>query len=887
MRSRRRILWLAETGTNMNPSDDAHEDATPEHRGIQDGEIQDAIYRGPSPDQPAPPPTPPPVPPAPSIQPPSIQPPSIQLGSAIGRDFDSPAETILPVPPPPASVAVPAPNAGYSTPAEPAVYPATEPVFTTDSGSSKLPWVAAVIAAVVLLGGGAFFAASAFGASGGAASPDEGIEAVLGAVGNEDFVTLAELMEPTERRTIAEPAITEVLPQLVRLGVLEDSVDAGDVEGVDVVFTDVEYRVERLVGVDDIAHVYLTGGEFATNVNSALLPFTDEIDTTGFDQQDRQTITESDTPIVFVERDGDWYFSLWFTIAENARIAAGERLPSADESPEPIPSDSPQAAIEGMFNSLTSFDLAAVVGHMDPEEMAVLYRYSPLFLDDAQASLNELQGDLRDDGVTWEMTDFDFDVEQDGNDAIVTIRGFVANFAVDDVDIALTYSRDDLSGQFSVDGVTGTLNATTTDYEVSGQFDDSSFEANVSVEPEINRISGTVGIEGDSFDGELVLDPTGACSRFEISGTDGTNESGCIEEETGFDGLAPILEAMEEWPTEFPGFAMRTRQVDGGWFISPVSSMFDAAVSSLEELEEGDFDDVFDPFAGIVGDASADPFGIIEEGSDFTDAIDDSQFEQDEVFDTFADPALEQDTPISVGDGEVAQFEGEIAANGFDTYSIELEAGSTVVVTAQQDGGDLDTTLRVVDPSGNQLAFNDDASAVADLPSSRDSQVIFIVENTGLHIFEVAGFSAQSSGPYLLTVDRASDGIVDAEGETEPDNSTSPLVDTTAISVASGEELNIAGAVVEPVGYDIEVDAGDELVITVERVEGGTLDPVVTLLLGGVEVGRNDDAEDSTAVADSFDSQLIVTVGETGTHTILVEGFAGATGDFIMRVERN
>ena len=835
--------------------------------------------------------TPPPE--SPSPPPPEPSPTeATPWGSAIAAN----AAANSPSAPPPASSPPAPPAFGASAP----TYPSAEAPFGggDSGGSSKLPWVLAALTAVVLLGGGVFFALSAFGASGGASSPDEGIEAVLGAVGDEDFVTLAELMEPAERRTLAEPAITDVLPELVRLGLLDDSVDAGDIEGVDLVFTDVEYRVERLVGVDDIAHVFLTGGEFASNVNGALLPFTDEIDTADLDQQDRQTITESDTPIVFVERDGGWFFSLWFTIAENARIAADERLPSPGESPAQIPSDSPEAAIEGMFNSMTEFDLTSFVGHMDPEEMAVLYRYSPLFLDDAQAMLDDSRGDLRDEGITWEMSNFDFDVDQSGDDAVVAMRGFTLDFATDGFEISANYALDALTGELEFDGVTASFDGTTTDVSIDGQIDGSAFEVIIGIEPTENRVAGTLGIEGDSFEGEIALDPSGDCSRYEITGTDGTNESGCLEEDLGIDGFGPILVAMEDWPDDFPGVSMRARQVDGGWFVSPVGSILGGIVTGLEGLEEGNFDDVFNPFASVIGDALADPFGVVEDGTDFIDPgsadfLDDDVFD-DDVFDddvigSFADPVLEDASFIMVSDGESVEFLGAIEPNGFDSYEIELDAGSELAVTALATDGILDTTLRVADRDGSQLAFNDDAGITAELPNQFDSQLVFTAPDDGFYQIEVAGFNASSAGEYTLIVDRSGAGIAGGQLEDELGAPNDDIVTGAAIdiAVASGETLVVNGVVEGPTPYNIDLELGDELVITVESDDVDELDPIVSLMLDGFQIGRNDDALDASAVADSFDSQLIINSAGTATHVILVEGFGGTSGAFTMTIERN
>ena len=114
----------------------------------------------------------------------------------------------------------------------------------------------ALVGAIVLLGGGGFFALSALGASGGADSPEQAVDELIEALSNEDFVTMAELLEPSERRSVAEPVITEILPELVRIGMFDDSVDEAAVDGVDLEYTDVECRVDPLAGNPDLVHVF-------------------------------------------------------------------------------------------------------------------------------------------------------------------------------------------------------------------------------------------------------------------------------------------------------------------------------------------------------------------------------------------------------------------------------------------------------------------------------------------------------------------------------------------------------------------------------------------------------------------------------------------------------
>ena len=202
---------------------------------------------------------------------------------------------------------------------------------------------------------------------------------------------------------------------------------------------------------------------------------------------------------------------------------------------------------------------------------------------------------------------------------------------------------------------------------------------------------------------------------------------------------------------------MRTRQTDGACFVSPIGTLLDGVIAGLEDLEEGDFENVFDPFAGVAGGAVLDPFDVLEDlniddgGSTASDTVVDD-------FDNFDDFGEESAVPgavleIAVASGESAQFEGQLAENVFDSFLIDLSAGESVTATAQANNSDLDTVLAIQGPLGEPVAENDDA--FPSLPSGiRDSQASFIAESSGTYTVEVSGFSASDSGAYTLTIDR-------------------------------------------------------------------------------------------------------------------------------------
>lgn len=255
------------------------------------------------------------------------------------------------------------------------------------------------------------------------------------------------------------------------------------------------------------------------------------------------------------------------------------------------------------------------------------------------------------------------------------------------------------------------------------------------------------------------------------------------------------------------------------------------------------------------------------------------------------DPVAEDTTAITVADGELERFDGEIGPNGFDTFTIDLEAGVEVVVSAEAGQPTLDTVIRVVGPVGNQIDSNDDAAQSANLASQFDSQVIFIVEEEGTHTFEVLGFDAQSVGPYVLTVNRTGE-VADSAIEAAPATPVElVLEDETNLSTAANEAEVVEGSLDSPLGFDsfiVDLEAGETVNITVEGADDGPLDPFITLTNPDLGVvGTNDDAIAELAVGRPQDSQLVTQVQQTGTYVIDVTSFAAQTsGAYVFTLER-
>gem|GEM_PF-5826112 len=242
-----------------------------------------------------------------------------------------------------------------------------------------------------------------------------------------------------------------------------------------------------------------------------------------------------------------------------------------------------------------------------------------------------------------------------------------------------------------------------------------------------------------------------------MSASDGTEEFGCLEDSFPSDQeqavLTLYLNAFDEWPTEFPGFAMTTRRTDGEWYISPIGTTFDGYIDLLGSFEEDQLDEfvtsVEDFYAmDAINDAIDEAVGSGAITEEAFDAIDDEAMFDDSFDDTFddtfepiesVDPVQESTIQLDIERGATGELDDSIEAGAYDVAFIDLEAGDTVVVTVQTSPASfLDTTLTMYDESFTEVGFNDDAFGLA---SGFDSQLEVTVSETGTYTIEIGGAS--------------------------------------------------------------------------------------------------------------------------------------------------
>ncbi|MEM8922670.1 MAG: hypothetical protein AAGD35_04140 [Actinomycetota bacterium] len=737
-------------------------------------------------------------------------------------------------------------------------------------GLGRFAVIAAIVGATVLIAGAGWFVLQALTAQNGAASPEEATDALIDAINNEDFLAMAELLEPGERRAVAQPILFEIVPELERIGVLDESFDSGDAEGVDFELTDVTYRVDRPADSPDVALVYFTGGTGSSaldldelRVGSRLRQELDGDPGAMADLERTETADlDGETPVVMVERDGRWYVSLVYTVMEGA--FPGE-LPAQAAALAPIGADSPEAAVEQMLTAAVDLDLTGMIQRMEPGEMHALHRYSPLFLTDAQAELDELAAALAEDDASIELSDLDLRRETVDGRTIVRVRGFAIDVRSPDIGTAtVAYgpqrflvdidAPDDEDLLLDVTPRSMLLTTTTGDeatrLEVTGSADGATW-----------TITGTDG--GNTIDGSI--DIGAECWPYRLAEGDEIDE-GCLLDELG---AAPISPA--DIPTEFPGVPMVVVETDGAWYVSPVDTVMYGILQGLRSVDADDVENWIDG-------ESAFPGLLLSPLLDLSDLD-----QADDVGGGLSTPSTSRDLPLTVVVGETVVESQTLAAAEQDRWTFDLPEGGALAVTlngAATDGVE-DPALEIWHADGTYIGSNDDFEGF--------NSALRFAADPGTYLLVVVDLR-RNGGDYELTVEAAADvesltlvpdaTVITTTGElVEPtqEPATTRAVDLTAGAVVITGSMAVGT-------YDAYTVTADGRPIVIELVPSGdsTIDPLLAVNgADGVEIGWNDD--DPSGELPNLSSRIVLDA-PTGDLTIEARSFGDTGGAYEIRI---
>jgi hypothetical protein len=416
---------------------------------------------------------------------------------------------------------------------------------------SKGKLIGAVVGAVAVLGAGTFAVATiAGGSDGGADSPEKAVEKMFDSVGDLDVLGVMDSLLPGERDIMRDRA-QRLVGNLRELGVLSEDADLGDVSGVEITLSDMQYDPVE-TNVDDITDV-LVSGSIDASVDGEQLPIGDLIidrflDGEALDVNESDSGEFEDMMLTTVEQDGRWYVSLAYTIAEYARTGGNPDdgafdIPAADDAIALNGGDTPEGAINNLIDAVEGFDLEGIIGTLDPREVGALQRYAPEFIGDAADQFSDLQDD-----VTITFGDITYNVTRDGSSATVGLR------------------IDALTVQFPE----GTL-----EYRADGN---------------CITITDAGGEPEEMCAGELSTDPGDIAAQLEDLLPDDPELADAVttlaeDAQAALDDLGPV--------------GITVSEVDGKWYVSALGSIADSGLSVLDALDRTELEDLIDDLEAL------------------------------------------------------------------------------------------------------------------------------------------------------------------------------------------------------------------------------------------------------------------------------------------------
>ncbi len=466
--------------------------------------------------------------------------------------FPAPGQPSFSPPPPPSQYGVP--NAP--------LYTGSGGIPPDYSGGSPLPIVSneppsrrsrgkmlgavAGVVAVLAAGTFAFTQLRSNESSGGAASPMEVGEQFVTALDNEDMLGLIDLLLPGERETFRQPML-DLVEELQRLEITDDNADLNKVAGVDIQIVGPEVDVDD-TNVDDIATVSIVANASVT-VDGRELPIGDFLIDTVFDGERPEVDEDSgeqDFNVSFASvKDGDrWYVSMFYTAASAA--FGGEDVP--EEGVTAVGADSPEDALDNLIKYTSNLDLENIIASLNPNEASALQRYAPLFVDDAQDELDDVD-------MTWSISDTQYSVTGSGDTRQVGIDGFHVEAQVEGETVEFDWQD-------------GCLIGTTP----SGDFD--SCKALDDADSAIDDYLGSAGI-------------------------------------SDAEPLKQLLEDAGDTFSDFSLHGVVVDKVDGSWYVSPIGTGFETFLSVLRALDRDEIETIINDVQDVL-DATFDDFDMSE-----------------------------------------------------------------------------------------------------------------------------------------------------------------------------------------------------------------------------------------------------------------------------------
>ncbi len=420
----------------------------------------------------------------------------------------------------------------------------TQVMVASSSGGrkrSKGKVIGAAVAALAIIAAGVFAVTKISNNStkGGAASATDAGEQFTKALNDEDVLGVVDLLLPGERETFRQPLL-DMVSNLKRINVLDNSADPKKVGGLDINLADVKVVADQPVA-PDIDTVRITARN-ESSFNGAQLPIGSLLVQEAFggskpDQTAKAGGDAVDWKVTTVEKSGRWYVSLFYSIAESVRLssAASDPVPST-----PVPlvgTDKPEDAVDQMAKAAIALDVEKIIGGLNPNEFEAFQRYAPIFLDRAVNRADKL-------GLKAVLTDAKYGVTGSGTHRSVSIQAFT---------MQVTGSGDNQQAKIVL--ANGCLTVDSADKH----FDSCTATA------DIDKSLTQLGVSDNPDLKAFITSITDAFSDFKSTG-------------------------------------IAVDQVDGKWYVSPIGTTTDFLNAVLSSLDKNEITDIIDKGKALAGD---------------------------------------------------------------------------------------------------------------------------------------------------------------------------------------------------------------------------------------------------------------------------------------------
>ncbi len=286
--------------------------------------------------------------------------------------------------------------------------------------------ITAVAVVIALLAGvGVWFFAFRDGKADGADTPEAAAAALFEDLDNGDLVGLADTFDPVEAALVTDLA-TDVTDHLKRLGLVTADADVNNVTGAGITIKGVTFdEAAAEKPLDNLTIVKVTGGVVTINPQQDAETATDKFkelqaaltraggsfggDIPRIDQEPTvidiaQLIREENDGEPFristVQRDGEWYPSLFYTVADYAAQEAGKTVTPADNIPA-VGADSPEAALDALIQASLDGNVEGLIQIMAPDEMGAAHDYGRLLVD----AIGDVSATDAQVNATWTVDD--------------------------------------------------------------------------------------------------------------------------------------------------------------------------------------------------------------------------------------------------------------------------------------------------------------------------------------------------------------------------------------------------------------------------------------------------------------------------------------------------